>query len=245
MRKGSNLVVLSLVASGAIAAAARAAVVTQWDFNSNPPDANTSTGTTVPAIGAGVASVVGGVTAAFGSGDASGGSTDPATGDDSGWQTTTYPASGTGSGTGGAQFAVSTLGQTDISVSWDLRHSNTSSRFEQFQYSIDGTNFITAGLPDDGVFIGATGDTWFNNRFVDLSAIDSVENNPNFAFRVVAIFDPAGGNYVASNPASTYAGTGTWRFDMVTVNAGPVPEPASALTALIPLAGLAGRRRRR
>ena len=244
MRKGSTLGVLSLVVCGALSTSANAAVVTQWDFNSNPPDANTSTGITTPSIGAGAASVIGGVTATFGSGDASGGSSDPATGDDSGWQTTGYPAPSTGSGTGGAQFAVSTVGQSDISVSWDLRHSNTSSRFEQFQYTIDGTNFITTGLPDNGVFTGATGDTWFNNRTVDLSAIDAVENNANFAFRVVAVFDPAGSNYLASNPASTYAGSGTWRFDMVTVNAGPIPEPASMALLGLTLATLARRSRR-
>ncbi|MBC8108503.1 MAG: PEP-CTERM sorting domain-containing protein [Anaerolineae bacterium] len=235
MIKGRFLV---LAAVAAMSASANAAIVTQWNFNSTVPDAATGTGVTTPSIGSGTASAIGGVNGtAFGSGDSNGGSTDPATGDDSGWQTTTYPASGVGSGTGGTQYTVNTTGQTDISVSYDLRHSNTSSRFEQFQYSIDGTNFITTGLPDNGVFAGATGDTWFNNRFIDLSAIDSVENNANFAFRIVSIFDPAGTNYVASNTASTYAASGTWRFDMVTVNTGPVPEPTSV--AAIGLAAIA------
>jgi len=243
MTKGSTLGLTALVACTALSATVNATIVTQWDFNSNPADANTATGLTTPAIGAGTAGTIGGVTATFGSGDASGGSTDPATGDDSGWQTTGYPAAGQGSGTGGVQFAVNTVGKTDISVSWDLRHSNTSSRFEQLQYTIDGTNFITTGLANNGVFAGATGDTWFNNRFVDLSAIDTVENNANFAFRVVSIFDPSGSDYVASNTASTYAGSGTWRFDMVTVNSGPVPEPMSL--ALVPVGAFALARRRR
>lgn len=242
MTKGRFLVLAAVAAMGA---SANAAVVTQWNFNSTVPDASTATGVLTPAIGSGTASAVGGVNgSAFGSGDANGGSTDPSTGDDSGWQTTTYPVGGAASGTAGTQYAVSTVGQTDISVSYDLRHSNTSSRFEQFQYSIDGTNFITTGLPNNGVFTGGAGDTWFNNRFIDLSAIDAVENNPNFAFRIASVFDPAGSDYVASNPTGTYAASGTWRFDMVTVNTGPVPEPASA--AVIGLAaGVVGLRRRR
>jgi hypothetical protein len=67
-------------------------------------DANTATGTTSPFVGAGSASLIGGITSSFASGDATGGSSDPATGDDSGWQTTTYAAQGAGNKTRGVQF---------------------------------------------------------------------------------------------------------------------------------------------
>lgn len=66
--------------------------VAQWNFNSTPPDANTGTGVTTPSTGSGTASLVGGTTATFASGDAGTGSTDPATGDDSGWNVTAFPA---------------------------------------------------------------------------------------------------------------------------------------------------------
>lgn len=220
----------SLLGALAYASSAHAIVVTQWNFNSTTPDASTSTGTTSPAIGAGSALLVGGTTATFASGDASGGSSDPAVGDDSGWNTTNYAAQGTGDKTRGAYFAVSTVGYNNVVVSYDLRHSNTSSRYEQFQYSVDGLNFV-----DFAQFDGNAGDTWFNGRTVDLSSIVGVENNGNFTFRVLASFAPGSSVYVASNPISSYGTSGTWRFDSVTVSAAPVPE---AETYAMMLAGL-------
>ncbi|MCS6775102.1 MAG: hypothetical protein RMJ43_16070 [Chloroherpetonaceae bacterium] len=225
----------------ALPVAAPAQIITLWNFNSPVPDNNTSTGTTAPAIGAGTASLIGGTTATFASGTVNGGSTDPAPSDNSGWNVTNFPTQGTGSGTAGVQFRVSTVGFSRIGVQWDQRHSNTASRFVQFQYSIDGVNFTA--LPT--LFVGNAGDTWFNNRFVDLSGIAGVNNNPNFAFRIVSVFEPSTSAYRASNPASTYATTGTWRFDMVRV--GVVPGPSSLLVfacgGLAPALTLLRRRR--
>jgi hypothetical protein len=219
---------------------AQAEIITQWNFNSTTPDGNTGTGTITPNIGSGTAALFGGTTASFASGDASGGSSDPATGDDSGWNVTTFAPQSTENLLRGVRFDVSTAGQQNIIVNYDLRHSNTSSRFEQFQYSIDGTNFINSTL-----FDGNAGDRWFNNRTVDLSSVAEVNNNSNFAFRVVAAFDPGNNTtYSASSPTGTYGGTGTWRFDMVTVTA--VPEPTSiALLSLVGVGGFALRRWRK
>jgi PEP-CTERM motif len=215
--------ILALTLLGTTVPAFSQSTLTLWNFNSIIPDAATGTGTTTPATGSGTASLAGGMTATFASGDANGGSSDPASGDDSGWNLTTFAAQGTGDRTRGAQFLVSTVGFSDIQVSYDLRHSNTSSRFEQFQYTTDGATWTDFG----SLFDGNAGDTWFNNRSLDLSAISAVENNALFGFRVVAAFAPSTSSYAPSSIAGTYGTAGTWRFDMVTVSATAIPEPST------------------
>ena len=221
---------LLAVAAALSAGGAQADVVTQWNFNSVPPDASTTTGSSVASIGAGSASAIGGVTTSFASGSANGGSSDPVTVDDTGWGLTGFAAQGVGDDTRGAQFLVSTVGWQDVVISFDLRHSNTAAAHETVQYTLDGATWVDAGS-----FVATAGDTWFNGRTVDLSSVDAADNNANFGFRVVASFG-SGGAYLASTTGSNYATTGTWRFDMATVSAvSAVPESSSlALT----LAGL-------
>jgi hypothetical protein len=230
---------LLLVATGV---SAHANTITQWNFNSVAADASTATGSNAASTGTGSATVIGGVSSAFGSGSANGGSSDPVAVDDTGWQTTGYATQGTGNNSHGVQFNVSTVGFENIVISYDLRHSNTSSRYEQVQYSLDGNTFI-----DIAQFSGNAGDTWFNGRTVDLSNVAGADNNANFAFRVVATFAPATSAYAASNPANTYATTGTWRFDMATVSgtavtAVPEPKNYAMFLAGLGLMGLIARR---
>jgi hypothetical protein len=219
--------------------------ITQWDFNG----ASSSTvpgGTSSPtaSTGTGTASLVGGTTASFASGAASGGSSDPVSTSppNFAWNTTTYPAQSAGSGTAGAQFAVSTAGYENISIRWDMRFSNTANRFVQLLYSIDGTSFSSAGLANDGIFENVSGgDVWSNGISFDLSSVAGISDNAVFSFRVVSIFSPTSGAYVASNPSSTYGG-GTMRFDMVTVSGTLIPAPGAL--ALLGIAGISARRRR-
>lgn len=235
---------LMVVALAAAAGAASADVITQWNFNSVVADANTSTGTTLPSSGLGTISTLGGATSTFASGDASGGSSDPATGDDSGFNTSTYPAQGTGSGTRGVEVTVSTLGFQNIIAEFDRRTSNTSSRYVQVLFDA-GSGFQSAG------FVGATGiagDTWVNNNAFSLPA--AADNVAVLTLRFVAVFESvatgnSNNNYVASNPAPTvaYAAGGTLRYDMVEVLGTRIPAPASAALLGMGLV-VVGRRRR-
>lgn len=238
MRK-EGLLVLVMLATGN----AYAEDITQWNFNSVPADASTTTGSLIPNAGLGTLTTLGGLTQTFASGSSNGGSSDPVTIDDTGLSTLTYATQGTNNKMSGVQFNVSTLGFEDITVSYDLRHSNTSSRYEQFQYSVDGTNFIDLAL-----FEGNAGDTWFNQRTIDLSTIVGADNNASFAFRVVSAFAPSTSTYAPSNTSSNYATSGTWRFDMVTVSGNaiaPVPEPESyaMLLAGLGIMGFTARRK--
>lgn len=222
---------LLVTAVAVVAATSHAATVALWDFN----DSNT-----VPEIGTGSIALLGGVTnPGYNSGV---GSSDPAASGNLGFQTTTYAAQGTESGLRGVQFNASTVGFTNIRFQFDVRKSNTSSRFVEVFYTLDGTNFTTLGTLDQN-----QGDTWFNNNFFDVSGIAGSADNANFGFKVVTVFDPnivTAGQYSASNPASTYAATGTLRYDMVTVLGDAVPEPASmTLLAGIALAAIARRRK--
>lgn len=224
---------------------AHADVITQWTFNSTTPDGSTGTGTgsALPSLGAGTLGLLGGVTnPSFNSGA---GSSDPAASDNSGFQTSTYAAQGAGNKARGIEVKASSIGFENVVFSYDLRHSNTSSRYELAQYSLDGVNFI-----DYAVFDGGLGDTWFNARTIDLSSVAGADNNANLTFRVVATFAPGTQGYLASDVTKAYAGSGTWRFDMVTVSGAAVtpavPEPSSTVAAFAGLAaiGFMARRRR-
>jgi hypothetical protein len=221
--------VLSTAAFTTFSTTAQALTLTQWNFNSPTPDGNASTGTITPNIGSGTASLIGGTTATFASGDANGGSTDPITGsptDDSGWNVTGFPAQGTANKTAGVQFLVSTVGQQNIVITFDQRHSNSVANAFQFQYTLDGSSYV-----DSTLFTANAGDTWFNNRTVNLSSITGANDNANFGFRIVSAFNPTA--YVGTTTGTSYATTGTARFDMVTVSADPVPEPTTIATGLL------------
>lgn len=218
---------------------ASAQIITQWDFNGT--SATTVPGGTsspLPSIGAGTASLIGGATSpSFNTGV---GSSDPnlTAPPNYAWQTTTYPAQGTGSNTRGVQFAVSTVGYLNIVITFDTRHSNTSSAWVALDWSPDGgTNWFNAGN-----FQATAGDTWFNGRTSGVLPA-AANNNPNFVFRMTSIFAPGTSTYVPSNPASSYATTGTLRWDMVTVSGEVIPTPGTV--ALLALGGLLASRRRR
>ena len=188
-----------------------------WDFNSVPSDANTTTGSTDPSLGAGTLTLLPGNSVTF----AAGTFADPASlGDDNtGWNTTSYPGAGTSNKLAGVQFNVSTLGYDHVVLTWEQRNSDTASRYGRVQYSTDGVNFV-----DHTVTIkNGTGFQFFKS---DLSGISGANNNPNFAFRIVTEFqDTATGSglhdYFPTTSPGSYGTSGTIRFDWLNVFGNP------------------------
>jgi hypothetical protein len=209
--------------AAALTVAANAALVTQWNFEAQTLNASTGTGT---------ASLVGGVTNTFATGFGGSGTF--------ALNTTGYAAQSTGDRTRGVQFSSSTSGYDSIVIEWNERHSNTAANTVAVFATADGTNWTEVQVFTFTPAASGTGDTWYQ-RSVTLGA--AYANAANFGFRVLAAFDPTAGTYLASRSTSTYATTGTLRFDDVTINGTLIPAPGAL--ALLGVAGLVGARRRR
>ncbi|MBX3422125.1 MAG: hypothetical protein KF752_11280 [Pirellulaceae bacterium] len=234
MRRTTIAMYLVLASCSAL----RAETITQWDFQFLQGEL--AIGTNVANVGSGAITHLNGVShPGFNSGN---GSSDPVQPGQA-HQTDSYHPQSTSSGTRGVQFSVDTTGFQNLVCKFDLRTSNTSSRWYQVRYTTDGVNFVDHGSPIrlerynvDNIEIGV-GDVWSNQQIIDLTNVPGVNNNPNFAFQVVSVFSPvafteflSGTNYAADTAyeaarnrptgfgaQSNYAG-GTWRFDMVTVS---------------------------
>jgi hypothetical protein len=205
-------------------------VIAQWNFNSSPPDASAATGSLLPSVGSGSLTWVGGVTTNF----FGGGGFDAAVSDNTALGLANYPPISASNKTAGARFAVSTAGKQHVVIRWDQRVSNTGSKYCRLQYTTNGTAFIDAST---SVAVGTP--AVFEAKTNNLAGLPGVDNNPNFAFRLVTEWEitatGAGSpSYAAAQSTSTYAGSGTVRYDWVTVFAEPlVPNPISSLGSLI------------
>ena len=210
--------VATLIVTVPVPPSTNAGIIAQWNFNSTTPDGSVSTGTTTPSAGTGTAASVGGTTTSF----ASGNSTDHASTDNSGWSTTGYPSQTGANKSAGVQFNLSTAGKQNIAIRWDQRSSNTGSKYARLQYSTNGATFT-----DFKTAVTMTAGSTYYSLTNSLSGVPGVDNNPNFAFRIVTEWQSTAtgsgtSGFVAANTSSTYASGGTVRFDMVTVSAEPL-----------------------
>lgn len=130
---------------------------------------------------------------------------------------------GTGTANNGRNitFNVSTLGFSNIIVSFATQGTSTGFNSNQFQFSLDGINFVDFGPPYVPLTAFGTLPVVFT-----LSSILGLNNNPTAAFRIVF------------NGATS--STGTNRIDNFVVEgtSETIPEPMSVMLLLTGLAGL-------
>jgi hypothetical protein len=194
--------------------------ISQWNFD----DASPATAM-LPTTGAGTFTIIGGVVDNTTAGVMPAGN--PGTG--KAYSIKTFPASGTASGTAGFQFAVSTSGITDqINVSFDPRGSGTSSKWQRYEYTTDGSSWIV--LSNNG---GALTNSFTATPMVTLTFPAVCSNKTNFGFRIVSIFDPAGSDYASvTGGATAYSVGGTWRLDNVTFSSGVLSVQENSISGL-------------
>ncbi|WHF51646.1 T9SS type A sorting domain-containing protein [Chryseobacterium gotjawalense] len=181
-------------------------VLTQWNFDSSPSPVSTS-------VGIGAAILIGGVVENIQTGTSSCNCSyvagNPSTGKS--YTTKAYPAQSTASGTAGIQFSVNTVGISTVAMSIEIYGSNTASKFVQVQYTTDGSSWTNVTAMPTSLAPSA----WST---VSANLPETASNNPNFAFRVVAVFDPSNNTtYSAIGTSSNYGAAGAIRFDNVNV----------------------------
>jgi len=129
--------------------------------------------------------------------------------------------------TDGIEFRVSTVGQSNIRVKWDMRHNikngESCPNTMTFQFSTDGGLYWCNGPTWTGY-----GDQWYLNREVDLSDVAGVANNPDFRFRLMAAWQPGYEQYMQC-VGSTYSGSRKWRLDLIKVLNDPLPAVANTV----------------
>jgi len=174
-------------------------------------------------------------------------------------------------GTQGAQFLASTLGFTNVTVSFDWYATTQGEANMQLQYTTDGVTWsnvkLTLGGSDAGLVlsnnatsantvkgwfisdnigngVAGAGQDWFTGLTATITD-PAAANDPNFGIRIV--------NASMSNDCVSTQGTalnnssGNWRFDNVDITGLAVPEPSTWILVGTGLVGMLmlGRRTRR
>lgn len=192
MKKIYSLLAVAFMFTGAFAQK----TFTEWTFENKA---------TTPTTGQGTLSSVGGVSIL----------TDyqPGNGSATAIGTTNYPAKNGANRTSGIMAQVSTVGYYTIAVTYDIKVDANASEFWQFEYSTDGGQTWSIS---GNVFKVDTPNV-FTTRTEVLTSV--VDNNANFAFRVLAVHNPEANNGQYSADGN-YSSTGVAIFDNIRVTYG-------------------------
>jgi hypothetical protein len=145
--------------------------------------------------------------------------------------------------TQGAEFDVSTVNYSGITLFFDWFTTNQGVRNMQVQYSTNaGATWGNIGP----VQICQQNGWKANGVTIDFSSDPAVNDNPNFRVRLVSVYDPSYSGTTPNpvwNHLPTYTAapgnaqynnnSGNWRFDTVTFTGTPVRSVAPAVTAAI------------
>ncbi len=222
-----TIALLSVLAVSAVLSA-RADILAQWTFESDPP-ADLTDSATISSIAADV-----------GSGTASGVHASSLTD----WTTPVGNGSANSLNANNweigdfYQFQFSTIGFTGIGISFDATSSNTGPRDFGLYYSVNDSPFLAIAGAEYSVLANATPNTpWTGGTYnpdynfvFDLSTITALDNAASVEIRLVNLS-------TTSANGGTVAATGTSRVDNFTAFS-PVPEPSTAVLAI--LGGLLG-----
>jgi hypothetical protein len=223
----------ALVAAGTLAvfAAAQASTVTDWNFGTLPITSSDNTpAPTTDITGTSTASIIG--MDGGPEGDITNETGAPGNTDvwrvrgtsNNGWDSTA------GQYTQGAQFNVSTVGQSNVSLSFNMAASNNGIEGLEVQYTTNGTTWVN----DQAITLG----TAYTTYTVSLSGVAAASNDANFGIRLVSAYT-GGSQYETPTGNAAYTnGQGNWRISDVQIDATPVPLPAAFPLLLSALGGL-------
>ncbi|MBV9657513.1 MAG: hypothetical protein JO295_05325, partial [Verrucomicrobia bacterium] len=163
-------------------------------------------------------------------------------------------------GTQGAQFLASTVGFSNIQVSFDWSPTGQGEGKLQLEYTLDGTNYFnvpaslftslgtgasataatnsaSANTVQGGYLVSGSSSAYMNGITANLSSIAGANNDPNFGIRLVNA--ATGADDTTTSGSALNNSSGNWRFDEVNISGNVVPEPGTYAWLSVGLIGLA------